>query len=86
MKDVLIMCYEGNVRINNIPGNIKRNDVIDIARRVIMKDKNRLLADLCNVSYYVNDEIYKVYEKRFGNYEVEEGFEIRVEYEDVKDI
>lgn len=86
MKDVLIMSYEGNVRINNVPKNIKENDLVDIARRVIMKEKNKSINTLNNVEYHVNSEIYKVYINVFGDREVEDDFEIRVDYDEVKNI
>ena len=86
MKDVLIMSYEGNIRINNVPRNIKENDLVDIARRVIMKEENKSITTLNNVEYHVNSDIYKVYINVFGDREVEDNFEIRVDYDEVKNI
>lgn len=85
MKDVLIMSYEGNVEICDTPTNAKKFDLIEIARMVIMDKKNKPLTDLNNVEYYVNDEIYKVQTKLFGEFgDIPDDFRIFVDYEDAK--
>ena len=67
MKNVLILSYEGNVLINDIPCNEKRENIIEIARVALQNKLNKSIVSLCNVEYFVNDNIYKYYEKKFND-------------------
>ena len=84
MKNVLVLSYEGNVEVNNIPQNIKREDIIEIARLALQDELNKPIVNLCNVEYFVNDEIYKYYERKFGYDTPEDFLTADVEYEDYK--
>ena len=93
MKNVLILSYEGNVKINNIPQNMKRDTVIDVARLALQGKLNKPLTNLNNIEYYVNSQIYNYLNKRLGfdyldieTYEKEEKdfIDINIDYEDYK--
>lgn len=86
MKDVLIMSYEGNVRINDVPQNVKENKLIDAARLLLQEKLQKPLVDLMNVTYLKNSEIYDYLEKHFGGAidTPEDFYDVRVKYEDIE--
>ena len=56
MKDYLILSNEGNVIILDIPNNISKSKIIEIARRVIC-ETIKPVTQLNNIVTYVNNEI-----------------------------
>lgn len=82
MKDYLVLSNEGNVKILDIPNNIKKSEIIEIARRVIC-ETNKPVAGLNNVETYINYEIDEL-EERFFDRKFPKDFFIVVYYEDYK--
>ena len=41
MKDYLVFSYEGKVLIKHIPNNVKRSDIIEVAREVICEKRKK---------------------------------------------
>lgn len=58
MKDVLITSYEGNVMLYDLPNNMKRNEVMELARIKLQQELNKPITDLYNVDYLVNSKAY----------------------------
>ena len=71
MKDYLILSHEGNVKILDIPNNVSKSEIIEIARRVIC-DTIKPVTHLNNVKTYKNYEIDIVenlfFESLLGDY------------------
>ena len=63
MKDYLVLSHEGNVKILDIPNNISKSKIIEIARRVIC-DTIKPVTQLNNIEIYKNYEI-DIVEKEF---------------------
>ena len=82
MKDYLVLSHEGNVKILDIPNNIKKSEIIEIARRVIC-DTIKPVTHLNNVKTFKNYEIDEL-EERFSNGDVPDDYIIVVYYEDYK--
>ena len=82
MKDYLVLSDEGNVKILDIPNNIKKSEIIEIARRVIC-DTIKPVAGLNNVETYKNYEIDEL-EERFFDRKFPKNFFTVVYYNDYK--
>ena len=80
MKDYLVFSYEGKVLIKHIPNNVKRSDIIEVAREVICEKRKKALTGLSNIETLIN---YKIYDYLEENPPVEEFLYV-VEYEDYK--
>ncbi|KEI12753.1 hypothetical protein [Clostridium novyi] len=66
MKDVMILSYEGNVRINDAPNNATQSDIIEVARKVLeevlnnrYEDRAEPLMRLSNIEYLTEKEMYE---------------------------
>lgn len=82
MKDYLVLSHEGNVKILDIPNNVSKSKIIEIARRVIC-DTIKLVTHLNNVKTYKNYEIDDV-EKEFFEFSPPEDYIMVAFYEDYK--
>ena len=82
MKDYLVLSNEGNVKILDIPNNIPKSKIIEIARRVIC-DTIKPVTQLNNIVTYVNYEIDEL-EERFYEGDVPDDYIIVAYYEDYK--
>lgn len=80
MKEYLVLSYEGTVLIKHIPNNVKRYDIIDIAREVIAEKRKKVLTGLSNVETFIN---YKADCFLEENSWIKENLYV-VEYEDYK--
>jgi hypothetical protein len=80
MKDYLVLSYEGDVLIKHIPNNVKREDIIDIARQVIEDKRQRAMTGLSNIKTIKNYEIDEYFRE---NPWIKESIHT-VEYEDYK--
>ena len=71
MKDYLVLSHEGNVKILDIPNNVSKSEIIEIARRVIC-ETIKPVTHLNNVKTYKNYEIDIVenlfFESLLGDY------------------
>lgn len=80
MKDYLVFSFEGDVLIKHIPNNVKREDIIDIARQVIQEKRQRAITCLSNITTIKNYEIEEYFrENLFSKESIH-----TVEYEDYK--
>ena len=82
MKDYLVLSHEGNVKILDIPNNVSKSEIIEIARRVIC-DTIKPVTHLNNIETYKNYEIEEL-EERFCKGDVPDDYIIVVYYEDYK--
>ena len=82
MKDYLVLSNEGNVKILDIPNNIPRSKIIEIARRVIC-ETIKPVAQLNNIVTYVNNEI-EFFERVYFDGKFPKVFATVVYYEDYK--
>ena len=82
MKDYLGLSHEGNVKILDIPNNVSKSKIIEIARRVIC-DTIKPVTHLNNVKTYKNYEIDDV-EKEFFEFSPPEDYIMIAFYEDYK--
>ena len=82
MKDYLVLSHEGNVKILDIPNNIKKSEIIEVARRVIC-DTIKPVTHLNNVKTYKNYEI-DIVEKEFFEFSPPEDYIMIAFYEDYK--
>ena len=82
MKDYLILSHEGNVKILDIPNNVSKSKIIEIARRVIC-DTIKPVTHLNNVKTYKNYEI-DIVEKEFFEFSPPEDYIMVAFYEDYK--
>ena len=82
MKDYLVLSHEGNVKILDIPNNIPKSKIIEIARRVIC-ETIKPVAGLNNVETYKNYEIDEL-EERFFDRKFPKNFFTVVYYNDYK--
>ena len=82
MKDYLVLSHEGNVKILDIPNNVPKSKIIEIARRVIC-DTIKPVTHLNNVKTYKNYEI-DIVEKEFFEFTPPEEYIMVAFYEDYK--
>ena len=82
MKDYLVLSHEGNVKKLDIPNNISKSKIIEIARRVIC-ETNKPVTGLNNVETYKNYEI-DIVEKEFFEFSPPEDYIMIAFYEDYK--
>ena len=82
MKDYLVLSNEGNVKILDIPNNISKSKIIEIARRVI-SDTIKPVTQLNNIVTYVNNEI-EFFERVYFDGKFPKVFATTVYYEDYK--
>lgn len=82
MKDYLILSYEGNVKIQNIPNCVSKSDIIEVARRVICENKKPITA-LSNIEIYKNYEIFEFLDQTFKG-DIPNDFYLCVDYSDYK--
>ena len=82
MKDYLVLSHEGNVKILDIPNNISKSKIIEVARRVIC-DTIKPVTHLNNVKTYKNYEI-DIVEKEFFEFSPPEDYIMIAFYEDYK--
>ena len=96
MKTKLIESYKDDVMVHNIPNNIPDSVILDavkneLTRRHTKEYENCSVVDWgypitnwLNLRIYTNSEIYRLYEKRFGDrYTIPENL-IEVNWEDIK--
>lgn len=67
-KNVMILSHEGNVRIDEAPQSITKNEIIEKVRRVLNDRCGKALTNLNNVEYYKNNEISEFLDESFGNF------------------
>ena len=82
MKDYLVLSNEGNVKILDIPNNISKSKIIEIARRVIC-ETIKPVSQLNNIVTYVNNEI-EFFERVYFEGKFPKVFCTTVYYEDYK--
>lgn len=82
MKDYLILSHEGNVKILDIPNNVSKSEIIEIARRVIC-DTIKPVTHLNNVKTYKNYEIEAIESLLYESY-LSDDYVIIAFYEDYK--
>ena len=82
MKDYLVVSSEGNVKILDIPNNVSKLEIIEIARRVIC-DTIKPVIHLNNVKTFKNYEIYEV-EKELFELSLPKDYVMIAFYEDYK--
>lgn len=79
MKNVVILSILGNVRIENIPDNMRRKIVIELARKTIASYGKELKKDV-QINYLVNDQIGK-YIKKNGDIELISTVDFKESYD-----
>lgn len=82
MKEYLVISYEGNVKVVNIPNCISKNDIVEIARMVICENIKPVTI-LNNVETYKNYEIVEFIQQTF-NGDIPNDFYMCVDYSDYK--
>ena len=82
MKDYLILSHEGNVKILDIPNNVSKSEIIEIARRVIC-DTIKPVTHLNNVKTYKNYEIETIESLLYESY-LSDDYVMIAFYEDYK--
>lgn len=82
MKDYLVLSNEGNVKILDIPNNISKSKIIEIARRVIC-ETIKPVSQLNNIEIIKNREIDELEERLFDG-KFPKVFCTTVYYEDYK--
>jgi hypothetical protein len=86
MKDVMIVSFQGIVRINNAPQNARRSELIEHARYLLSNKFTCGLTGLANLEYLVNNEIFERLENNFGDASEtpDDYYDFEVEWEDIK--
>ena len=82
MKDVMILSYEGTVRINDAPSNATQSALIEIAREVLEEVRKKAIVTLSNIEYLTEKEMYSHIHK-LEEMGIEEDY-ISVDWEDYK--